>query len=51
MTKIIKDLCKFCKKEIIDGLKVFVEGKPVAHYSCFRKTTKDIKFNNEQKRY
>ena len=32
-----KDRCKFCKKEIVDGIKVFEDKIPVAHYSCFRR--------------
>lgn len=32
-----KDRCKFCKKEIVDGIKIFEDKIPVAHYSCFRR--------------
>lgn len=32
------NLCKFCKKEIIDGLMMYEDKIPVAHYSCFRKS-------------
>lgn len=34
----LKDLCKFCKKEIVDGLMIYEDKIPVAHYSCFRKS-------------
>ena len=34
-----KNLCKFCKHEIVDGLMIFdKQKKPIAHYSCFRKS-------------
>jgi len=33
----MKDICKFCKHDIVDGLMIYENKLPIAHYSCFRK--------------
>jgi len=34
----MKDICKFCKHDIVDGLMIYENKIPIAHYSCFRKS-------------
>ncbi len=34
----MNNMCKFCKHEIVDGLMIYKDKIPIAHYSCFRKS-------------